>query len=90
MKYNQDYKKNAVRLMLNRGSKTVKQIATELGIPDKYLYSWREQFADELGYKGKADGQTEELIVLRKQVRELQKEQAFLKKAAAFFASEKL
>lgn len=96
MKYNEEFKKNAVRLMLNRGSKSVKQIAEELEIRVNYLYDWRERYGQELGYSGKRNDKqglssvhNPEVERLRKQVRELEMERSFLVKAAAFFAKEK-
>lgn len=96
MKYNEEFKKNAVRLMLNRGSKSVKQVAEELEIRVNYLYDWRERYGQELGYsanrndkQGHSSVHNPEVERLRKQVRELEMERSFLVKAAAFFAKEK-
>jgi transposase-like protein len=42
------FKKDAVRRLLARGSKTITDIAKELGVSPSMLHRWREQFEPEL------------------------------------------
>ncbi|AGP67413.1 Mobile element protein [Lacticaseibacillus paracasei] len=42
-RYDQDFKKNAVRLSFN-SSKPVKIIASERGVPESALYRWRKLY----------------------------------------------
>ena len=42
------FKKDAVRRLIARGSKTVTEIAKELGVSPSMLHRWRERFEPEL------------------------------------------
>lgn len=44
--YDQDFKKNAVRLSFN-SSKPVKIIASKLGVPESALYRWRKLYTED-------------------------------------------
>ena len=43
-RYSELYKKDAVRLLEARGTKTAPEIAEELGVGQSMLYRWREEF----------------------------------------------
>ena len=85
-----EFRAEAVRLV-REGSKSLPQVAKDLDLTESALRNWVRE-AD--GGKGKesADALTtaerEELVRLRKEVRHLEMERDFLKKAAAFFAKE--
>ena len=83
------FKKDAVRRVMARGSKTVAEIAKELGVSQSMLHRWRERFEPELpgGAQG-SQGEREELERLRRELRDLQAENSLLKKAAALFAKD--
>jgi transposase-like protein len=72
-----------------RGSKTVAEIAKELGVSPSMLHRWRERFEPELG-GGTQPSQSdrEEVERLRRELREMQAENSLLKKAAALFAKD--
>lgn len=83
------FKKDAVRRMMARGSKTVVEIAKELGVSPSMLQRWREQFATELPSTAQASqSDREEVERLRRELRDLQAENSLLKKAAALFAKD--
>ena len=83
------FKKDAVRRLLARGSKTVSEIAKELGVSPSMLHRWRERFEPELtGGAQQGQGEREEVERLRSELRDLKAENALLKKAAALFAKE--
>jgi transposase len=83
------FKKDAVRRLLARGSKTVSEIAKELGVSPSMLHRWRERFEPELtGGVQQSQGEREEVERLRSELRDLKAENALLKKAAALFAKE--
>jgi transposase len=90
-KYHDDeFKRNAVRLMRNRGTRTISEVAEGLGLRPNALYRWATQF-DEQSVAKRNDGSEaleEENRRLRKQVERLELEKVILKKAAAFFAKE--
>lgn len=89
--FTEDYKAGAVRLVLDEG-KTVAAAARDLGLTESSLRNWVEQArADRTkGKTGLTTAEREELIRLRKDVRELRMERDVLKKAAAFFAKDHL
>jgi transposase len=83
------FKKDAVRRLMARGSKTIEEIAEELGINTSLLYRWKNQFGADLTGKPQASQEErEEIERLRRELRDLQAENTLLKKAAALFAKE--
>lgn len=96
--YDQEYKKQAVRLAKEIGTA---KAATELGIPVNTLYGWvrKNRLGDlDIGVGSltpeNALSMNEELIQLRKKVKEQEKEirrlnelNDFLEQASAFFAA---
>ena len=83
------FKIDAVRRVMVRGSKTIAEIAKELGVSPSMLHRWRERFEPELE-AGKSPSQSdrEEVERLRRELRETQAENALLKKACALFAKD--
>jgi transposase len=85
----ESFKKDAVRRLIARGSKSVTEIAKELGVSPSMLHRWRERFELELtGGAQPSQGEREEIERLRRELRDLQAENTLLKKAAALFAKE--
>jgi transposase len=85
-KYDEEFKKNAVKLSY-ASSKTVKEIADDLGIRVNLLYNWRKKYTSE-GEKTEAATLEEEVKKLRLENAELKIERDMLKKAAAYFAKQ--
>jgi transposase len=85
----ESFKKDAVRRLIARGSKSVTEIAKELGVTPSMLHRWRERFEAELtGGAQPSQGEREEIERLRRELRDLQAENSLLKKCAALFAKE--
>ena len=84
-RYDQDFKKNAVRLSFN-SSKPVKIIASELGVPESALYRWRKLYTED-GKQTPFASLEAENRALKRENAELALERDMLKKAAAYFAS---
>jgi transposase len=84
------FKKDAVRRLMARGSKTVTQLAGELGVSPSMLHRWRDRFEAELdnGVPQKSHGEREEVEQLRRRLRDLEAENTLLKKVAALFAKD--
>ena len=84
------FKKDAVRRLMARGSKTVEQLAEELGVSRSMLHRWRVQFESEVssGAAQRSQGEREEVEQLRRRLRDLEAENSLLKKAAALFAKD--
>jgi transposase len=87
-KYTDEFKRDAVRMMRNRGTRTVAEIADDLGVATTILHRWAQKLDKDAVAKRNDEGETleQELRRLRKEVEQLRVEKAILKKAAAFFA----
>ena len=85
-KYTDEFKRDAVRLMRNRGKRTVAQIADDLGVTDGMLYRWADTLGKESTAKRNEQGESleQENRRLRKENEQLRVERTILKKAAAF------
>lgn len=86
-RFTDDFKQQAVRLVLDEG-KSVTGVARELDLVPSALAQWvKHAQADRTkGRTGLTTAEREELSRLRREVRVLQEERDILKKAAAFFA----
>ena len=87
--YTEQYKKDAVRLMLARGTRTVDEVARGLGVSQSMLHRWHQKYGAELsGGAVRSQEEREDIEKMRRRLRELEQENALLKKAAALFAKE--
>lgn len=87
--YTERFKKEAINLILEQGY-TVQQAANALGITTKLLYAWRKRHEAENKPNALTAFERQELLALRKEVKQLKMEKEILKKASAFFAKELL
>ena len=83
-RYSDDFKEEAVRLLLS-SSKSLEQIASELGVSSRNLHNWHK------AYKSKqlspsAEEDKRRIKELEKENKELRLEREILKKAAAIFS----
>ena len=88
--FTDEYKAGAVKLVLERGQ-TVAQAARDLDLTPSALSNWVEQARADQGKSTRGtltSDEKEELVRLRKEVRELRLDREILKKAAAFFVKE--
>lgn len=83
-KFDEEFKKNAVRLSC-ASSKTVQEVADDLGIAVSLLYRWRKRYTPQ-GDKTQYATMEEENRALKLENAELKMERDMLKKAAAYFA----
>lgn len=87
--YTEEFKKDAVRLMLARGTRTVDEIADKLGIAPSMLHRWQKQYGHAVsGSATRSQDEREDVEKMRRRLRELEQENALLKKAAALFAKD--
>lgn len=87
--YTDEFKREAVKLVTEQGYSQT-EAARSLGINVNLIRRWREKFATEnRGTETMSESEQQELIRLREEVRRLRMERDILKKATAFFASEK-
>src|SRR5262249_50140394 len=89
-RFDDDFKAQAVRLVLDEG-KTVGSVARDLDLTETALREWvKRARADRThGKTGLTTAEREELTRLRKENRILREEREILRKAAAFFANER-
>lgn len=86
--YSPEFKDEAVKLVVNTG-RQIATVAGEVGIPPQTLARWVNAYRDQVGeVTPLSETEREELKRLRRQVRELELDRAFLKKASIFFAQE--
>lgn len=88
--YETEFKKKIVRLHLEEGRSLI-SLAKEYGVSKASISNWTSQFRNECLTNEKAKEEYDymkENLVLRKKLAEVEKENDFLKKAAAFFAKE--
>jgi transposase-like protein len=87
-----EYKVEAAHRVIDSG-RTIAEVAHELGLNDGLLGNWvkeerrRIAAAEFHGDKPLEAAERAELLRLRKQVAELEKDNAFLSKASAYFAA---
>ena len=88
-KYTQEYKDEAVELVVSSG-RPIAEIARDLGIVEGTLGNWVQTAKRSGKVKEKPLGTAEraELEAAREEIRRLKMERDFLKKAAAWFASQ--
>jgi transposase len=85
----ESFKKDAVRRLIARGSKSVEEVAKELGVSSSMLHRWRQRFEPSLtGGTQPSQGDREEIERLRSELRDVKAENTLLKKVAALFAKE--
>lgn len=90
--FSREFKIEAVRLA-SESDRPLAQVARELGIRPGMLRRWREQLegrdpTDVFPGNGVLSTQDAELRRLRRELEQAKQENAFLKKAAAYFARE--
>jgi transposase len=89
-RFAREFKLEAVRLV-REGGMTVAQVARDLEINASLLSRWKNQFEKETdrAFPGKGHSVDDELQRLRREVKRLEMERDFLRKAAGYFAREK-
>lgn len=86
-KYTDEYRKETADYIISTG-RPVAQVAKELGIHPKTAYRWVCDRKERLAGRSPKYAADPEISAMRKRIRELERENEFLKKAAAFFAKD--
>ncbi len=86
-KYTDEYRRETADY-INSTGRPIAQVAEELGINKKTASRWVKDRKDVLSGTKPSQQENKEMQELRKRNRELEMENEFLKKAAAFFAKE--
>jgi transposase len=85
--HNQEFRETAIKLALT-GNKAISEVAGELGLAPKLLYSWVSAWKKKNGQvtASNKNPASDELQRLQKRNKQLELEVEILKKAAAYFA----
>jgi len=88
-KYDKEFKKNAVNLVID-GGRSVPDVAKSLGIHENLLYRWKAKYLKDKdkAFPGKGNPRDEELARLRKEKANAELERDILKKALAVFSKD--
>jgi transposase len=88
-KYSPEFREQAAKLVVE-GQRPIAEVAREYGLGETTLGNWVKKYRDDhAGEEPPLElSERAELAELRRQNRELEMENAFLKKAAAYFARE--
>lgn len=87
--HTEEFKREAVRLMLSRGERTVGDVAHSIGVTEGDLHRWRGKYGGSVRVSASiTETPEQEVKRLRKEIERLRMEREILKKAAAFFAKE--
>ncbi len=87
-RYPDDFKAEAVRLVLERGDRTVAEIAESLGITESLLHSWKSRM-DPARTNDRGETPEEEVRRLRRENAQLKRDRDALAKSIAVFARDR-
>jgi len=87
-RYSQAFKEDAIRLLRARGPRTVADVAAELGVNPSLLHSWNQALGGEVSAHEPRTSESDDVEALRRRLRQVEQENALLKKAAALFAKD--
>lgn len=90
--YTKEFKLEAVRLVLEQG-RTIADVARSLGIGEGVLSKWKQNYeklrTEAFPGHGRRTSHDEEIWQLKKQLSRAEQERDILKKAVAYFASDR-
>ena len=86
--FDEDFKRSTVQMMIEQ-NKSVAQTARDLDISPNTIHNWRKKYANEF-IDAALPSMTEDqqLRTFQKRIRDLEEENAILKKAMHFFAKD--
>lgn len=89
VRYSEDFKKEVVKAYM-AGDKSISQLSADFNIAKSTIRDWAKKYSDECQYttNKKESDSAIQIRRLNQKIKEQEKEIAFLKKAAAFFAKE--
>lgn len=92
-RYDGTFKKEIAKLYLSN-ERSAQSLAHEIGVHENTIYKWAEQYrqdpAQAFPGSGNLKPEADEQRRLERRIRELEEENAILKKAAAYFAKNSL
>jgi len=91
-KYTTEFKLEAVKLLLNRGDRTIADVAQGLGVAENLLHSWKKKYGTDAAAadtNGRGETSDEELKRLRREVAQLRRDREVLLKSITVFAKDR-
>ena len=91
-KHAEEFKREAVRLLENRGERAVADIAASLGVAENLLHAWKRKLgsaAEQVRRERGGETPEDELKRLRRENAQLRQERDVLKKSVAVFARDR-
>jgi transposase len=91
-KHSAEFKREAVRLLENRGGRAVSDVAASLGVAENLLHAWKRKLgsaAEQVRRERGGETPEDELKRLRREVTQLRQERDVLKKSVAVFARDR-
>jgi len=91
-KRTEEFKREAVRLLENRGERSVADVAASLGVAENLLHAWKRKLgsaAEQVRRERGGETPEEELKRLRRENAQLKQERDVLKKSVAVFARDR-
>jgi len=87
-RYSEEFKAEAVRLVEQRGDRTVAEIAQSLGVAENMLHAWKRQHEPSLS-NDRGESPEQELHRLRREVADLKRDRDALVKSIAVFVRDR-
>jgi len=87
-RYTDEFKAEAVRVMEQRGDRTVAEVAQSLGVAENMLHAWKRQHASN-GSNDRGESTDQELHRLRREVADLKRDRDALVKSIAVFVRDR-
>ena len=91
-KHTEEFKREAVRLLDNRGERTVADVAASVSVAENLLHAWKRKLgsaAEQVRRERGGETPDEELKRLRRENAQLKQERDVLKKSVAVFARDR-
>jgi len=87
-RYTTEFKEEAVRLLGQRGDRTVAEIAESLGVAESMLHSWKSRY-EPARSNDRGESPEQELHRLRREVADLRRDREALVKSIAVFVRDR-
>lgn len=88
-RYTTEFKAEAVRAMLERGNRTIAEVAEGLGVQEQLLHSWKARSSKALLPSDRGETPEAELTRLRRENADLKRDRDALVKSIAVFVRDR-
>lgn len=88
-RYTAEFRAEAVRATLERGNRTIGEVAKGLGVPEQLLHSWKSRSSQTPPPSDRGETSQEELVRLRRENADLKRDRDALVKSIAVFVRDR-